>query len=80
MTLIFIPRSGSSDAMIFIRPPDTRSDSLAGGDDEMLSEVISAPGYPADPRGIPTYNRDAFVKYLDLIFDAFWNILFKSTQ
>src|SRR4029079_4427485 len=63
--------------MIFIRPPNTCSDSLAGSVNEILSEVISTPGNAAIPGRSSTYNRYAFVKYFNLIFHIFWNIFLK---
>src|SRR6185503_15325391 len=68
---------GFVGAVIFVGPPDTRADSLAGGDDEMLSEIVAAPGYAADPRRVLTYDRHAFVEYFDLVFDSFWQLLVK---
>ena len=68
---------GFISAMIFVGPPDTRPDSLTSGNDKRVSQVISAPGYPTNPRRIPTYNRNSFVKYFDLVLCSFWNILFK---
>src|SRR5688572_13100444 len=64
-------------AMIFVGPPDARANALTSGNDKMLSQVISAPGYPANPGWIPADHRNAFVKYFDLVFDAFGDLLFK---
>src|SRR4030095_3302392 len=63
--------------MVFIRPPNTCSDPLASGVNEILSEVISAPAYSANPGRVSTYNRDAFITYFNLIFDIFWDIFLK---
>ena len=43
----------------------------------MLSQIVSSPGYPADPGRILTCDGSAFVKYFDLIFYAFRNFFLK---
>src|SRR5687768_5205133 len=63
--------------MIFVGPPDTRANALTSSNDKMLSKVISSPGYPANPGWIPAHHRNTFVKYFDLVFDAFGDLLFK---
>src|SRR6266516_1147493 len=68
---------GFISAMIFVGPPDAGSNALTSGNDKRLSKIISSPGYPANPRWIPTDNRNAFVKYFDLVLYSFWNLLFK---
>src|SRR6185503_18633141 len=63
--------------MILVGPPDTGADSLTGRDDKGLSEIISAPGYPTNPRRIPAYDRHSLVKNFNLVFDAFGKVLLK---
>jgi hypothetical protein len=63
--------------VIFIGPPDTRANTLTGGDDEMLSEIVSSPGYATNPRRVLTYYWYAFVKYFNFVFDSFGELLVK---
>src|SRR6185369_3680266 len=64
------PAIGFVSAMIFVGPPDTRADALARSDDKRLAEIVSSPRDAANPRRIPAYHRDAFVKDFNLIFDS----------
>src|SRR5688572_26851267 len=63
--------------MIFIGPPDTRSDPLASRNDEMLAEIVTSRRYAANPRRALTDGRHAFVKHLDLVVDSLCKLLFK---
>src|SRR5215208_3404227 len=56
--------------VIFIGPPNARPDSLGGRDNEILSEIVSSPGYSTDPGRILTYHRNSFVKHFDRVFDS----------
>ncbi len=68
---------GFVGAVIFIGPPDTGADALAGGYDKVISKIVSSPGYAANPRRVFTHNRNAFVKDFDLVLNSFWKIFFK---
>src|SRR6185369_14971599 len=68
---------GFIGAMIFVGPPDTGADTLAGGDDEWIAKIVPTPGYATDPRRILTDYRNAFVKYFDRILDALGNLFFE---
>jgi hypothetical protein len=63
---------------IFVRPPNARANSLAGSVDEVFPEIIAAPTNAANPRRIRSHRGNAFVGYVDLIFNAFRNLLLKS--
>src|SRR6185369_14089491 len=63
--------------MIFVGPPDARSDALSRGHDEILAEIVSAPRDAANPRRILCYGRDSFVEHFDIILDSLRQLLFK---
>ena len=65
-------------ADIFIRPPDARANSFAGGVDEIFPEIVSPPAYPANPRRIRRHRRHAFVEDFNLIFQAFGQLTLKG--
>src|SRR5688500_5115432 len=63
--------------MVFLGPPDARTDSLAGCNDEVLTEIVSAPRNAAVPGRTLTSDRHSCIGDFAPVFPTLGQFFFE---